>query len=265
MYNITIAIIIKTMDEIGYGYFKCRQCGTVGQWHTHRMQAQHLRQCPGHMLFDKFETGRTNKKRQCMEMVAAQPTGIQLQHQIENEIHASHADGTVRTAQTLATMPSIRKLAQPWDENNSSEYNFVDFGGANNNEWEEVLDEEDVVEEEQHNHFKGAQTGNRAGSMKHWSNIELCEVGNVKVPVETSMCTKYASLPGVIVYQLHMMHIMNKHRGVDLKMYSEINECVGYHAREKNVDFRTTKMYTCLLYTSPSPRDRQKSRMPSSA
>ena len=25
------------------------------------------------------------------------------------------------------------------------------------------------------------------------------------------------------------------------------------------------KMFTCLLYTSPSPRDRQKSRMPSSA
>ena len=25
------------------------------------------------------------------------------------------------------------------------------------------------------------------------------------------------------------------------------------------------KTYTCLLYTSPSPRDRQKSRMPSSA
>ena len=27
----------------------------------------------------------------------------------------------------------------------------------------------------------------------------------------------------------------------------------------------TTNTYTCLLYTSPSPRDRQKSRMPSSA
>ena len=26
-----------------------------------------------------------------------------------------------------------------------------------------------------------------------------------------------------------------------------------------------TMTYTCLLYTSPSPRDRQKSRMPSSA
>ena len=28
---------------------------------------------------------------------------------------------------------------------------------------------------------------------------------------------------------------------------------------------RRTALITCLLYTSPSPRDRQKSRMPSSA
>ena len=27
----------------------------------------------------------------------------------------------------------------------------------------------------------------------------------------------------------------------------------------------TAELYACLLYTSPSPRDRQKSRMPSSA
>ena len=32
--------------------------------------------------------------------------------------------------------------------------------------------------------------------------------------------------------------------------------------RQKELDERAT---TCLLYTSPSPRDRQKSRMPSSA
>ena len=37
---------------------------------------------------------------------------------------------------------------------------------------------------------------------------------------------------------------------------------------EKSCDFdnlKMTKDVTCLLYTSPSPRDRQKSRMPSSA
>ena len=33
----------------------------------------------------------------------------------------------------------------------------------------------------------------------------------------------------------------------------------------KNSDAKTVNVNPCLLYTSPSPRDRQKSRMPSSA
>ena len=36
-------------------------------------------------------------------------------------------------------------------------------------------------------------------------------------------------------------------------------------AREDFGEWRGGPAYTCLLYTSPSPRDRQKSRMPSSA
>ena len=44
----------------------------------------------------------------------------------------------------------------------------------------------------------------------------------------------------------------------------------AYAETEFGGDFETTADYkdsfvTCLLYTSPSPRDRQKSRMPSSA
>ena len=35
--------------------------------------------------------------------------------------------------------------------------------------------------------------------------------------------------------------------------------------QEENTAFNTTSSSACLLYTSPSPRDRQKSRMPSSA
>ena len=34
---------------------------------------------------------------------------------------------------------------------------------------------------------------------------------------------------------------------------------------ERNLAFTQTTVYTCLLYTSPSPRDRTRSRMPSSA
>ena len=33
----------------------------------------------------------------------------------------------------------------------------------------------------------------------------------------------------------------------------------------KNVEQEATAFYACLLYTSPSPRDRTRSRMPSSA
>ena len=36
-------------------------------------------------------------------------------------------------------------------------------------------------------------------------------------------------------------------------------------ARQSEAKVMLASAYTCLLYTSPSPRDRQKSRMPSSA
>ena len=40
--------------------------------------------------------------------------------------------------------------------------------------------------------------------------------------------------------------------------------CIWINKEGKQGDY-DTMMYICLLYTSPSPRDRQKSRMPSSA
>ena len=41
---------------------------------------------------------------------------------------------------------------------------------------------------------------------------------------------------------------------------------VSFNLHRDFVDYRITPFFsTCLLYTSPSPRDRQKSRMPSSA
>ena len=46
---------------------------------------------------------------------------------------------------------------------------------------------------------------------------------------------------------------------------SEAFEQMNY-SLENGVNFwDTAELYACLLYTSPSPRDRQKSRMPSSA
>ena len=44
-----------------------------------------------------------------------------------------------------------------------------------------------------------------------------------------------------------------------------ISSMLGYLRALKLFFFLSDKVYHCLLYTSPSPRDRQKSRMPSSA
>ena len=46
----------------------------------------------------------------------------------------------------------------------------------------------------------------------------------------------------------------------EITIQDEFHECYEYHD-----DTPPTKIDCCLLYTSPSPRDRQKSRMPSSA
>ena len=53
---------------------------------------------------------------------------------------------------------------------------------------------------------------------------------------------------------------LNSHIGVSAEIEKKFPDFVK-EPDNRNVEYITT----CLLYTSPSPRDRQKSRMPSSA
>ena len=76
----------------------------------------------------------------------------------------------------------------------------------------------------------------------------------------------HASLPGSTPE--NDWWIGRKARVVKLKKHSTIYERVS--AEERRVDWHEEnnlldETHACLLYTSPSPRDRQKSRMPSSA
>src|SRR5678809_316669 len=52
-----------------------------------------------------------------------------------------------------------------------------------------------------------------------------------------------------------------------ITLYGTVDVGIAYqtHGSPLSQDFYPTLNYICLLYTSPSPRDRQKSRMPSSA
>ena len=54
-----------------------------------------------------------------------------------------------------------------------------------------------------------------------------------------------------------------KHRVVDYVFKHSLHDLELYHAKVMQEMFN--RGYNCLLYTSPSPRDRTRSRMPSSA
>ena len=63
------------------------------------------------------------------------------------------------------------------------------------------------------------------------------------------------------LYKTHL-HDLDDHDGVITHLEPDILECEVKWALER---ITMSKASGCLLYTSPSPRDRQKSRMPSSA
>ena len=60
----------------------------------------------------------------------------------------------------------------------------------------------------------------------------------------------------------YLYHIPGKKIGVTRDLNTRVTLIQGYKENEYEV---LEQSDDCLLYTSPSPRDRQKSRMPSSA
>ena len=53
--------------------------------------------------------------------------------------------------------------------------------------------------------------------------------------------------------------------GIDMIITSELNDYERIRSAAPNTFFTVGLSYGCLLYTSPSPRDKRQSRMPSSA
>ena len=60
-------------------------------------------------------------------------------------------------------------------------------------------------------------------------------------------------------------HLINEVTGKELRHFASNDRLKQYNVNRAEFNVRLPSLQTCLLYTSPSPRDRQKSRMPSSA
>ena len=77
----------------------------------------------------------------------------------------------------------------------------------------------------------------------------------------------FGALLGNVGIEQHVYKVSNLFcRDAFIKTWNivaDTNEILKSHIEWEN--HNQTFQYICLLYTSPSPRDRQKSRMPSSA
>ena len=99
-------------------------------------------------------------------------------------------------------------------------------------------------------HIQGLPADAEVSSVEVEYKLDVIPVDSRHAPGVTIMITGTAT-----IYMEHFREVVNEthHAGRDIvnEIYKESKEVVD--------------LYGCLLYTSPSPRDRQKSRMPSSA
>ena len=100
--------------------------------------------------------------------------------------------------------------------------------------------------------------------LPHWHHVcqSLCSVCSTLLPSRNALSTALIARPhiGLPAARFPCYHITDTtQRGGSTALMAAITNLVLHASR------LALQPSACLLYTSPSPRDRQKSRMPSSA
>ena len=104
-----------------------------------------------------------------------------------------------------------------------------------------------------------------------WAREDLAEKGLRRDDQPVQPCQTLADPPGMtVVLGLPVCANALVNAGIwaiaaNLISLEQIGEAQWTFYSRDNTHYSRVRWYVCLLYTSPSPRDRQKSRMPSSA
>ena len=80
-----------------------------------------------------------------------------------------------------------------------------------------------------------------------------------------NFCAGPAALPEAVLQQAAAELVDYQGTGLSIMEMSHRSPEIVAIAEQAEADFRELLNISCLLYTSPSPRDRTRSRMPSSA
>ena len=185
---------------------QCLKCRQYGRWST-AASAQHLRRCPGPLLWDQFDVGRENNNPLRSELLTTLATGNQMLRDINSEVHMAHDSGTVCTANHLAAMPSLKALAALWNKDDDL-FNFFDNdGGWDDNDAASRQATQNV--EEVVNSAAQDSVNADVSDTGVFINVEKHTINGEEVHVETSRFLKNTNLPRSIVYELHLTHILD--------------------------------------------------------
>ena len=78
------------------------------------------------------------------------------------------------------------------------------------------------------------------------------------------ICLLVSIMTGGLIYWAKLSNDLSTNNQIKEALIDHCESCFNYTITSLKTT-QNTNNKTCLLYTSPSPRDRQKSRMPSSA
>ena len=89
----------------------------------------------------------------------------------------------------------------------------------------------------------------------------------MKTPIDTSILNDVRTSQNIDVYLQHMLPKIELTREIAKQNMHDCNDDTQFYYDRNTAypKYTVGQKVLCLLYTSPSPRDRQKSRMPSSA
>ena len=91
-----------------------------------------------------------------------------------------------------------------------------------------------------------------------WSPLVFHSVIDLHKPINPATINKALKIMGFDNESLGKKQTIHSFRGT-------FRSLIETHANEHKASFEVKESIFCLLYTSPSPRDRTRSRMPSSA
>ena len=97
------------------------------------------------------------------------------------------------------------------------------------------------------------------------------EVVNIlPTPVAIIPCPFHSKVKETVLEEIKEQEVNQLSYNINSRELKHVGHYSVLHNDERYGRFRNwceqqAELYACLLYTSPSPRDRQKSRMPSSA